>query len=151
MTHNDPFYSRLLTIIRGSDLFQALNPSEMDDLITHLRLIRTQNGYEIIRQGDTWDSFYVIVSGRVSVKVKKGSKVLKVAELGKGEFFGEMSLLTNKVRNATVTSEEISELLVLKKAEFHNILMAHPARAGKIRAAYMVRKADLKKKKLVYA
>jgi CRP-like cAMP-binding protein len=123
----------------------------MDELITHLRLIRTQKGYEIIRQGDTWDSFYVIVSGRVSVIVKKGSKVLKVAELGKGEFFGEMALLTNKARNATVTSEEISELLVLKKAEFHNILMVHPARAGKIRAAYMARKADLKKKKLVYA
>jgi CRP-like cAMP-binding protein len=135
----------LLSTLRGSDLFQDLTASEMDELLIHLRMIRTQKGFQIIRQGDSWDSFYVILSGRVSVKIRKGSKTLRVGRLGKGEFFGEMALLAQQPRNATITSEEISELLVLKKAEFDNILMKNPGRALKIRRAYLDRVARNKK------
>ena len=81
--------------------------------------------------------------------IKKGQKTEKVAEIGKGGFFGEMALLAKKVRNASIVSEEVSELLVLNKREFENILMAHPARAEKILAAYSARKAELRKKKLL--
>jgi len=139
---------RLLGILRDSDLFNDLTPSEMGDLIIRLRMIRAQKGFEIIRQGDSWDSFYVIISGRVSVKVKKGSKMTKISDLGKGEFFGEMALLVNQPRNATITAEEITELLVLKKSEFDNFLMNHPIRAQKIRRIYSDRKAKLRKESL---
>jgi CRP-like cAMP-binding protein len=139
MAESEHDFPRLLSILKESDLFHDLTMHEMDALITHLRMIRTQKGFEIIRQGDSWDSFYVVISGRVSVKVKKGSRITRVAELGKGEFFGEMALLTLQPRNATITSEEISELLVLKKSEFDNILMKHPVRAQKIRKAYVER------------
>ncbi len=148
MDNIDTPLPRLLAILRESDLFQDLTSSEMGDLIIRLRMIRAQKGYEIIRQGDSWDSFYVIISGRVSVRVKKGPKVLKLADLGKGEFFGEMALLVNQPRNATITSEEISELLVLKKSEFDNVLMRNPFRAQKIRTAYVQRQAKLKKENL---
>ncbi len=148
MPQTDSSYSRLLSILRESDLFQGITASEMDDLITHLRMIRTQKGFEIIRQGDSWDSFYVLISGRVSVKIKKGSKVLKLEELKKGDFFGEMALLTQLPRNATITSEEVSEMLVLKKTEFDNILMKNPVRAQKIRNAYEERKARNQKTNL---
>lgn len=145
MSEFDSTFPRLLSILRDSELFQGLTTPEMDNLITHLRMIRTQKGFQIIRQGDSWDSFYVIISGRVSVKVKKGPRVKKVDELRKGEFFGEMALLTQQPRNATITSEEISELLVLKKSEFDNILMKNPVRAQKIRGAYTERLARNKK------
>jgi CRP-like cAMP-binding protein len=151
MAEFDSTFPRLLSILRESDLFQGLTPPEMDELITHLRMIRTQKGFEIIRQGDSWDSFYFIISGRVSVKVKKGSKTIKMDHLGKEEFFGEMALLTLQPRNATITSEEVSELLVLKKTEFDNILMKNPARAQKIRQAYSDRMARNKKAKPVPA
>ena len=138
-------YSRLLSILKESSLFEGITESEMDKLITNLRMIRTQKGFEIIRQGDSWDSFYIIISGRVSVKIKKGAKVNKVEELGKGDFFGEMALLTQLPRNATITSEDVSELMVLKKNEFDSILMKNPARAEKIRNAYAQRQARNKK------
>jgi CRP-like cAMP-binding protein len=129
----------LLSTLKESELFKDLTAPEMDELLIHLRMIRTQKGFEIIRQGDSWDSFYVILSGRVSVKVKKGLKSHHMGSLSKGEFFGEMALLTEQPRNATITSEEVSELLVLKKTEFDNILMKNPARAQKIRKAYFER------------
>jgi len=139
---NDP---SLLATLRSSDLFQGLTDAEMDMLLIHLRMIRTQKGFQIIRQGDSWDSFYLILSGRVSVKVRRGSKTIRMGKLGKGEFFGEMALLTLQPRNATVTSEEVSELLVLKKAEFDNLLMKNPVRAQKIRGAYLARLAKHKR------
>lgn len=132
---------RLLSILQDSELFRELTPSEMDEILIHLRMIRTQKGFEIIRQGDSWDSFYLILSGRVSVKVRRGSKTLRRGDLGKGEFFGEMALLAEQPRNSTVTSEEVSELLVLRKAEFDNVLMKHPVRAQKVRRAYLERMA----------
>lgn len=141
MTESETSLPRLLSILKESDLFHNLTPREMDELITHLRMIRTQKGFQIIRQGDSWDSFYVIISGRVSVRIKKGSRIQKVGELGRGEFFGEMALLTQQPRNATITSEEVSELLVLRKLEFDNILMAHPSRAQTIRRAYWERQS----------
>jgi len=145
MPSADMSLPRLLTILKGSDLFQDLTPAEMDELLIHMRMIRTQKGFEIIRQGDSWDSFYVILSGKVSVKMKKGGKTRSLGRLGRGEFFGEMALLTQQPRNATITSEEISELMVLKKAEFDNILMKHPARAQKVRKTYLDRQAPHKK------
>ena len=135
----------LLSVLAASDLFQGLTASELDELLIHLRMIRTQKGFQIIRQGDSWDSFYVILSGRVSVKMRKGSKTIRMGDLGKGEFFGEMALLTQQPRNATITSEEVSELLVLRKAEFDNILMKHPGRAQRVRRAYLDRAARNKK------
>jgi len=149
MDHIDSPLPRLLSILKESDLFADLTPAEMSEVIILLRMIRTQKGFEIIRQGDSWDSFYVIISGRVSVKVKKGSKLVKIAELGKGEFFGEMALLVNQPRTATITSEETSELLVLKKPEFDSILMKHAERARKIRTAFAERMARNKKGVLV--
>lgn len=145
MPDSDMSVPRLLSILRGSDLFQDLTTRELDELITHLRMIRTHKGFEIIRQGDSWDSFYVIIAGRVSVKVQKGAKTAKIAELGAGEFFGEMALLVQQPRNATITSEENSELLVLRKTEFDNIIMKHPARAQRIRESFMERKARLRR------
>jgi len=137
----------LLSTLRGSDLFQDLTASEMDMLLIHMRMIRTQKGFEIIRQGDSWDSFYVILSGRVSVKMRKNSKTIRMGSLEKGDFFGEMALLAEQPRNATITSEEVSEMLVLKKAEFDSILMKNPVRAQKIRQAYHERAARNKKKR----
>ncbi len=145
MSEYDSNLPRLLFFLQESDLFHELTVQEMDNLITHLRMIRTQKGFQIIRQGDSWDSFYLIISGRVSVKIKRGSKVKKVEELKKGEFFGEMALLTQQPRNATITSEEISELMVLRKSEFDNILMKNPIRAHKIRSAYTDRMAKNQK------
>lgn len=139
MAATDPPLPSLLATLRESDLFMDLTPDEMSELIIHLRMIRAQKGYQIIRQGDSWDSFYVILAGRVSVKVKKGLKTHHRGDLGKGEFFGEMALLTEQPRNATITAEETSELLVLKKTEFDNILMKNPVRAQKIRKAYFDR------------
>ncbi len=59
-------------------------------------------GEEIIRQGEVGDCMYVIQAGKVEVVIEKGGKEIRLAELGEGDFFGEMALFEKAVRSATV-------------------------------------------------
>jgi CRP-like cAMP-binding protein len=68
----------------------------------------------VVTEGQTSDRFYVIVSGEV--QVTQAGRVLRVE--GPGEFFGEIGLLRNVLRTATVTATVDSELLVLEQADF---------------------------------
>src|SRR5258708_38590488 len=114
--------------------------SELDELIGHLRMIRVQKGYEIIKQGDPGDAFYLIASGKVSVVRKKSFLKSKIAELGPDEFFGEMALISNEPRNATVVAEEVTELFILQRYDFDKILMKNPAIAQELKKSYYERK-----------
>ena len=59
-------------------------------------------GEVIVRQGDVGDCMYVIQSGKVEVVMEKDGKEIRLAELGEGDFFGEMALFEKDVRSATV-------------------------------------------------
>ncbi len=113
-----------------------MSPKELDQLLACLRAMRVFKGYEIIRQGDPGDAFYLIASGRVSVWAKKGSGRVKLAELKADDYFGEMALLSNAPRNATVIADGLTELFILEKYNFDKTLMRNPAIAQKLRKAY---------------
>jgi len=73
-------------------------------------------GEVIIRQGDVGDCMFVIQSGKVEVVLEKEGKEIRLAELGEGEFFGEMALFEKDVRSATVRPlGEVRVLTVDKK------------------------------------
>ena len=81
----------------------------------------------IIHQGDPGDSMFVIVRGRVEVMAREGDMpAVKLAELGAGDYFGEMSLLTGAARLATVTAVEETVVLEVGKESFAGILAARP-------------------------
>jgi CRP-like cAMP-binding protein len=132
-------FSRLRSVLQNTYFFQFLKLNELDELIGHLRMVRVQKGYEIIKQGDPGDAFYLIASGKVSVWMKKGFKKSKVADLGADEYFGEMALISNEPRNATVLSEEITELFILQKYDFDKILMKNPVIAQELQKSFYER------------
>jgi CRP-like cAMP-binding protein len=140
MTDTASVFSRLRQVLQRTYFFQSLKLNELDELIGHLRMIRVQKGYEIIKQGDPGDAFYLIASGKVSVWVKKGFSKKQVASLTSDDFFGEMALISNEPRNATVTAEEITELFILQRYDFDKILMKNPAIAQELKKAYYARK-----------
>jgi hypothetical protein len=75
-----------------------------------------RSGEIIVRQGETGDRMYFIQSGRVEVIKEKDGTEVKLAELGQGEFFGEMALFEKDVRSATVRPlGEVRVLSVDKK------------------------------------
>jgi len=144
MTDTASVFSRLRSVLQNTYFFQSLKLNELDELIGHLRMIRVQKGYEIIKQGDPGDAFYLVASGKVSIWVKKNFKKSKVADLGQDEFFGEMALISNEPRNATVVAEDITELFILQRYDFDKILMKNPAIAQELKKSYQERKAKNK-------
>jgi len=117
-----------------------MSPKELDKLMTCLRAVRVFKGYEIIRQGDPGDAFYLIASGRVSVWVNKGGQSVRVIGLRSDEYFGEMALISNEPRNATVIAEMLTELFILEKHNFDSLLMKNPGIADKLQKAYAQRR-----------
>ena len=85
-------------------------------------------GESIVRQGEEGDSFFVITSGGVEVSGsdETGASVI-LAQLGGGDFFGEMSLLTGERRSATVKALEDTMTIVVDKANFAQVITANPS------------------------
>ena len=81
----------------------------------------------VFKRGDPGDSFWVILSGRVRVfrSDDKGVEIT-LSELGPGQSFGEVALLTGEARSASVEALEETQALVLTKEQFEHVLKGHP-------------------------
>lgn len=89
-------------------------------------------GEVIIRQGDAGDCMYIIQSGRVEVITKKDGKEIKLAEMGDGDFFGEMALFEKNVRSATVRPLGEVRLLTVDKKMFLRKIHEDPSLAFRV-------------------
>ena len=87
-----------------------------------------KHGEVIVREGEEGEEFFVIIKGKV--EVSSGGSVIAV--LDEGEFFGEMALLEDMKRSATVKAIEDTELFVLNRSGFEELLKANPKAGLKI-------------------
>lgn len=71
MLHTSAIFTHLRRVLQGAYFLQYMNMNELDQLVGCLRAIRVFKNYEIIREGDPGDAFYLIATGRVSVWKKK--------------------------------------------------------------------------------
>src|SRR5208282_2036079 len=136
MEPTSAIFSHLRRVLQQTYFLNSMNLNELDKLIACLRPMRVFRGFEIIKQGDPGTSFYLIASGKVSVWVNKAAYRVKAAELRADDYFGEMALISNEPRSATVMAEGVTELFVLEKTDFDKILMKNPGIAEKLRKAY---------------
>jgi CRP-like cAMP-binding protein/Zn-dependent protease len=110
-------------------LFRHLTAAERDLLLESFETMVAAPGKVIVREGERGDRFYVIRSGTVRVS-KSGSAL---AELGPGDAFGEMALLLDVPRTATVRAVGRTELLALGKDQFHDLLLGYCRREGALK------------------
>jgi putative peptide zinc metalloprotease protein len=105
-------------------LFRQTSPSELDPILDHLRAEEFPSGTTIIQQGDPGDRFYLIRRGRVEIsrRLEDGTEHV-LAEAGPGDYFGEMALLSDAPRTATVRALEPVLLWSLDAASFHELLL----------------------------
>jgi CRP-like cAMP-binding protein len=85
-----------------------------------------QAGQVIFREGEEGDQLFIIQGGRVKVSRPLGGKEQLLAVLGKGDFFGEMALVTRERRTATVTALEPVRLLAFNREGFLNMINKNP-------------------------
>ncbi|MBM3201488.1 MAG: cyclic nucleotide-binding domain-containing protein [Chlamydiae bacterium] len=120
-----PGFSRKLKVAL-SWLLDIIIPAEpvqfkMDMLqgMTHLHYEANQT---VFQKGDIGDYLYIIVSGKVQVLKEVGDKSEVIATIGAGEYFGEMALLNEKHRNATIKCIEPTNLIAMKKQDFQILI-----------------------------
>jgi CRP-like cAMP-binding protein len=114
---------RELALLRSQPIFAPLGPTELEHLAAHLVPAHVNAGSVVIRQGEPGEHFFMVVSGRVAVDVDGR----QVREEGRGESFGEIALLRNVPRTATVRAVEDSELMSLERRAFLEAVTGQPA------------------------
>ena len=107
-------------------VLSPLSPEERAQLAHQVKIEPFGEGEIIVRQQEAGDSLYIITKGSCEVLLESPSRQFKqVAVLKKGEFFGEMSLLTGEPRSATVRTIEDTEVIKIQKDIFSEILTAN--------------------------
>jgi CRP/FNR family transcriptional regulator, cyclic AMP receptor protein len=123
-------------------MFSSLNKKELAMVSRASDVITVKDGTDIVREGTYGHDFYLILEGAATVR-RNGRKV---AELGPGSYFGELSLLDNGPRSATITAAGETQLAVIGQREFMGVLDQVPAVARKLlmTMASRLREADTK-------
>ncbi len=112
----------LTAIIRGtgvlnnSPLFSDMDPESMSKLLSRFKLVRIPKDREVFHRGDAGDRFYLVLDGKLNVLAEDEKTV--IATLQKGDPFGEIALVKNVPRTATVISRTDSSLLALDSKDF---------------------------------
>ncbi len=110
-------------------LFSSLTRRELKRLEPLFHDRRYAAGEVVFEQGEEGLGMYVVVAGKVQIKTENGKESKPLAELGSGQFFGELALLDGAPRSATAVALEPSQLIGFYRTEFIEMLETN-GRAG---------------------
>ncbi len=116
-----------LNFLKGLPLFSNLEDKELTEISKFTHEKKLKKGNIVFSQGEQGSSLYLIIKGRVKiVLIGESGKELVLAILKKGDFLGEMSIIEDEVRSATVIALESTVLLTIEKENFLNFLIKNP-------------------------
>ncbi|MCP4106354.1 MAG: cyclic nucleotide-binding domain-containing protein, partial [Desulfobacteraceae bacterium] len=118
------YIDTVINLLISFSIFKNLTETEIKDIVSFLKLEKFDEDDIILRKGEPGRNLFIIVSGRVEVVSDDG---MTIAFMGKGEVFGEMSLLSGDPVGATVKSVELSTLLYIGANDFKRILNEIPS------------------------
>src|SRR4051812_12583355 len=119
-------------LLRGVPLFAACSKRELSRIASLADQIEVPEGQVLTREGEPGSEFFVVVEGQGRVTVGERGRL---SPLGPGASFGEMSLLDQGPRTATVQAETDMHLLVLDSRSFSSLLAEVPSVARKVLAS----------------
>ena len=125
--------------LKNAPLFQGLSKKELTELARHSEDLEVPAGYVLTREGDTGQEFFVLIEGKAEVSVKGKS----LGERGAGEFLGEIALLEDTKRTATLTATTPLRLFVLTRQDFRRLVDQNPDVERKVLQTLARRIVDL--------
>ncbi|KNC97745.1 hypothetical protein, variant [Spizellomyces punctatus DAOM BR117] len=129
---------RIETAIRGNFLFKSLDDEQYQDVVNAMAEKRVAAGEEVIKQGGIGDYFYVVETGALDVYVSRGGQQpVKVADYGPNGSFGELALMYNAPRAATVVATQDCVLWALDRVTFRRILMENTSRKRRMYESFL--------------
>ncbi|HXG74957.1 MAG TPA: cyclic nucleotide-binding domain-containing protein [Gaiellaceae bacterium] len=123
--------SAKVRLLKGVPLFSGCSKAELEELAVRTDEVHLGEGKVLAREGRPGREFFVLVDG--AVRVSRTGRTL--ADLGAGDWFGEIALLTGGPRTATVTALTPIRVLVLTDRAFRRVVETMPAIALKVLAS----------------
>lgn len=153
-------------VLKKISLFKELEETRLEEVASICRKKSYREGAVVIREGEPGDEMYVVMEGevgisrRIDTELPGGKRISfekKLAVLGPGSYFGEVAVLENEVRSATVRAESAIKTLVIKKDRIQELMEKDPVLGFRVLQAMSrvlcarLRKADTDITKLLTA
>jgi small-conductance mechanosensitive channel/CRP-like cAMP-binding protein len=106
---------QIVSHLAAVDFLAVLAPEQIEVLAQDATIQKFLPGERVVRQGEAGQELYIILEGTAEVRVQQDGRSMTVATLQKGQFFGEMSLLTGEPRSATVVAATPLRVVVVGK------------------------------------
>jgi CRP/FNR family transcriptional regulator, cyclic AMP receptor protein len=116
-------------LLRRVPLFSGIEPSKLKLLAFTSEVVTYHPGQVLFRKGDVGDAAYVIIKGGAQVTVTTDAGDIPVAELKDGDFLGEIAILCDTPRTATITASTELKTLRIRKEPFFELLKQFPEMA----------------------
>jgi len=113
----------IASAIENNVLFAALDEEQIHQIVQEMWSLDVESGHDLIHQGDEGDNFYVVQSGQFRIYVHKDGVDKCVATRSVGESFGELALMYNAARSATVRAVTKCKVWAVERFMFRKILM----------------------------
>src|SRR6185436_11528390 len=136
-----PALARLTTTVER--LFPVLSPELMERLAAHGRRLATKAGDVLIDVGDTLSRMFVVVAGRIQLVRESEGTELIVAELGRGQFTGEVSLLSGRRTFVRARATEPGEVVVIDRDHGLAVLQTDTELGAILMRAFILRRVEL--------
>lgn len=107
---------------RAIDFLAILDAEALHSLAEHAQKRVYLPGEQVVREGEPGEELFVVMEGEADVVIKTGDQTTPVATLKKGQFFGEMSLLTGAPRSATVQAKSQLTVTVIGKHAMSQVI-----------------------------
>ena len=133
----------LAAMMRKVEFFTPLTIGQLDKILPSIMLYSYEKGETVFSQGRKGDAFYIIHQGSVQIRLRRMLVLSKtVATLKPGDFLGEIALISDEPRTATVVCAEPTKIFVLTAEDFRFVLNENPAAAAEMRRIAARRKFD---------
>ena len=131
----------ILPILKKIPLLEELNDEDHQEIIKHINLEYFPAHHILFHENEPGDAVYILKRGVVRIfhENENPEEEQEVAMLGDNDFFGEMAIISEKPRNATAETQEDSEIFILRKEDFVQLVASNPNMASRISSEFLKR------------
>jgi len=114
-------------VLYKSPFFSGMSELEFNAVVAFLERVIVNNGDMVFKEGDPGEHMYILLSGKLNAYVgQPDGTQRRMFEIKPGDFFGEMSIIANEPRSATLTAMEDTVVMALPGIDFYRIVFEHP-------------------------